>query len=791
MAKTIQSKKAPSSETPPRKFKYTPYVGVNLGDRDLTPIYISLPTPPADHLIDGYGLPPEEQYFRRLSIPPKLTNLHSRVIDELKAEYNDNTNRRVSDWKIYLRFWDYLERDRDHYEAEILFIKHVWWYRTYGYFCWVNGEIMFLPPDYYDYLNYFTMLDVVETQGFPEYRDKDRRKYTFMWYLENTCETFAELDAHGRAVKHNGRYEMCDVGSRVFYGMVEPKTRRSGATYQAVHKILKTCMTGTGKFGTIVSFDGDNAGVHWTKKFLPGWWGYPIYLKPISPSQRNSNSVRFGLPSGVYGIETLESIATYTESAGERKNDGDKIHVILSDEGGKGDGNIDIGERWRVNKLAMSTGGGSKIWGSLALHPSTVEDMDAGGLMYQRLCDQSNFYERLQSKGQTHSGLARCFFPGDDGMEGYIDKFGMSVISSPTEQQIKLRSDAVFAKSNKGSKQMIEEEFDALLASGTPVDMATYRSLKRKTPMCYADCWRGESGNSGFNIEKIETRIAELRRLELTHNSPIIRGYFKRTGTEVSWITDPENGRFEIWRKMPEGLRNQKKKVPVYNPIKDITEMQYAPMGNNHIIVSADVFGFDTQSVAKMREGRSRQSDGGISAFWDHDSKMEETEDITKWISYTFILSYRYRPNSLVDFHEDVLCTCLYLSAPLYAESNKADSLLEFFLREGFGGYFLYDVDPVTGKRKNKPGFFSLESTKNELFGQTKDYIEYRCHQEKFMSYLVELRDTRGVEDMRNRDRMTAHGGCLLGLRALRTSTPSDSIGVDLGSLSMFRKRQY
>ena len=162
MAKATKSKSPVSSVTPtPRsKAKYTPYVGINLDDKDLRPIFISLPTPPPEHLIDGYGLPQDEQYFRRVTIPPELTNLYNTIVDEMKAEYANNMNRIVSDWKIYLRFWERLERDREHYEPEIQFIKTIWWYRTYGYFFFNDGEITFLPPDYFDYLNFFSMIDV-------------------------------------------------------------------------------------------------------------------------------------------------------------------------------------------------------------------------------------------------------------------------------------------------------------------------------------------------------------------------------------------------------------------------------------------------------------------------------------------------------------------------------------------------------------------------------------------------------------------------------------------------------
>ena len=790
MAKIIKSKSPTSSETLTRKFKYTPYVGVNLNDKDLHPIYISLPSPPPDHLIDGYGLPREEQYFRRLKIPSKLPNLYSQIVDELRQEYSDNTNRRISDWKIYLRFWEYIERDRDHYEDEIKFIKRVWWYRTYGYFFFNDGEITFLPPDYFDYLNFFTMMDVIENDGHPEYRDKSRRKYTFKWYLENTGETFAEYDDNGNPVKHNGKYEMYDIGYRIFFGMAEPKTRRGGSTSEGVHKIIKTCITGTAKFGTIVSLDGDNAEVHFGKKLLPGIWYYPPFLKPISPSPRNASSVHFTLPQGVYGVTALESIIGYTESAGERKNDGDKLNCLLSDEEGKLNSkiNVDINERWAVNQLALSTGGGTKIWG-WSDHPSSIEEMNEGGLQYYKLCDQSNFYVRLKDKGQTKSGLARGFWPNYDGLEGFVDFFGMSVIDAPTERQMKMRPDAVFAKLGKGAKQVLQEEMDMLLKSGTPGDMAKYRSLRRKQPSCYADCWRGDSENSGFDIEIIETRLAELRRLEALHQSPIVRGYFKWVGDRAEWVTDP-GGRFEMVKKLPKQLTNQKIRVPIYDPGKDMTILHYAPMNGQNFIACGDTFSFDTESAARMRENRSRQSDGGLSVFWSHDSSVDPGEEISEWDSHRFVLSYRYRPNSLEDYQEDVLMACVFWGAFLFPESNR-ENLIQYFYQKGYAGYLLYDIDSITGRRKAKPGFFSLEASKNKMFSAVKDYIRYRGHKEYFASFLEECLNIGGPDKLKFYDRFTAHGGALLGLNALKIQAPPENQGVDLGKLSLFRKRTY
>jgi hypothetical protein len=48
---------------------------------------------------------------------------------------------RVTEWRIYKRFWEIIEEEKEHYEKEIQFIKHVWWWRIHGYFFYNDGEI--------------------------------------------------------------------------------------------------------------------------------------------------------------------------------------------------------------------------------------------------------------------------------------------------------------------------------------------------------------------------------------------------------------------------------------------------------------------------------------------------------------------------------------------------------------------------------------------------------------------------------------------------------------------------
>jgi hypothetical protein len=113
---------------------YKNWIGINVGDKDLTPIYLRLPSPPPEKKIAGYGLPPEEQYFRRETIPPKLKNVERKAVDNLTTRMGENDHERVTNYKLYTEFWRIIESDPEYYADEIKFMQRVWWHRIYGYF---------------------------------------------------------------------------------------------------------------------------------------------------------------------------------------------------------------------------------------------------------------------------------------------------------------------------------------------------------------------------------------------------------------------------------------------------------------------------------------------------------------------------------------------------------------------------------------------------------------------------------------------------------------------------------
>jgi hypothetical protein len=406
------------------------------------------------------------------------------------------------------------------------------------------------------------------------------------------------------------------------------------------------------------------------------------------------------------------------------------------------------------------------------------------------MMQQSDFYTRYEDKGQTISGLARVFFPNYEGIGGFVDRFGHSVVEMPTERQIRLRPNAEFAKKKKGLKAIMMSERDHLLKDGSAEAMEKYRSMRRKQPIEWAECWLGESGDIGFNMEIIDKRQAELRRLEVVRESPIIRGNFVGDIMNPRWITDPDKGRFEIAAKMLPGQANQKTSMMMWDATHGGNHEHYGPMLPTNFVGSADEFGFDNKDIAKQRESRSRMSDGGIAIFMGRNMATDEADDMTKWTGHKFVLSYRYR-TTLPEYAEDVARSHVYFGAMLYPERNK-DYIWKYFLEQGLGGYLLYDIDIITGKRAERPGFFSLEKSKGDLFAWLKQYIDQRGYDEVFTSFLQECKDIKGPEYMKLFDRLTAHGGAGLGYKQLQimqaASQPQD---LDLGKIDMFRKRRY
>jgi hypothetical protein len=705
----------------------------NAPDPDLTPIRISLPTPPKKELIDGYGLPPEEQYWKRPQLPETLVQLEEKIVRELQEKANKNSNNRINGQKIIDDIWKEINENKDHYKVEIEFIKKQWYHRIYGYWFYNNGKPTYICGWHYMYLSWWYMVSAKDK--YPEYRDRDRKNFLFWNYIYNLKEPY-----------------------RTFYGVVQPKNRRGGTTNMSLCAMYSEIAMQSGKHGAILSQNNENAYKLFTI-LVKAWEKMPFFFKPTFDGYYNQETViKFSRPKNIVIGDDLKSKIDFAQSARGSEYDGDTIDFALLDESGKVT-ECDVTERWMMIKQTLSLGEGASIRG-FSIHPSTVEDMDTmGGLKYKHLIEDSNFYERNEISKQTKSGLAVLYFPAYENLEEFTDKFGMPIMDKPTEQQIKDGFHREY-----GSRIYLQSNRDQYLKRGTAQDMKNYRRLVAKFPFTLEDCFKMSSGDVGFDIEKIDKRLAQLRRMK----DPCVIGNFIEINGKVRFEEDQEKGRFRVSRLLNPGEIDLKKKHYKYDVDPStgtvFEKEEWMPFYPGKYTAGGDPYQYKGDKSFLELTG-SYQSDGGIAIFWERDKVLDPGENIYDWESYRFVCTYRKKLATSDDFCKDCLLVCRYYGAMMFPEIN-IPKIWEYFEQQGYGGYLLYEYDEVQKKLKLKPGVYNLTDSKNDIFDLTRNYIEYRSHKECHTDLLEEWKKLKSFESLNKCDLAAAAGCAFLGSKS-------------------------
>jgi len=706
--------------------------------------------------------------------------LENEVTKEAEERYEKSRNKTITGYSLLKAFWSKLSDDAEFFEEEIKWMRHVIWKRYYGEWVFIDGQMIWIPPRYYMYLNFWHM-STGEGYSLPEFRIRDWKSACVNHYLRHTDEGLGNLNDKGMALKKDGKYQVNASGSRLFYGPIRPKNRRSGATHEALNEAHETVCTGIGKKATTVSKSVKDVIEFFDEMIFPAWRRIPMFLKPVwLGAQVDGKKIEYRTQTTVFGMESMESILYYTETTDEVVLDSKRLDFILLDEQGKktGGGRVDVADRYMVSKQTLATGNGAHIHG-FCMNPSTAEEMEDGAQQYKLMCDMSNFYERSET-GQTKTGLMLVYFPAQYCLEGFVDCFGKAVVDAPTERQVELtkkhfpNKEDKFVKSGMGAKRFLLAERNRYLSSGKPEDLHTYRSQQRKHPMRYSESWIGDSGDMGFPIIKIDARVAEI---ECSPVSIVDYGKFQWKGAygmDVEWVPldrKDKDARFEFSYHIQTQFANRKKRVRVYNSLTQMWELQQGP-AEPRFVLGGDTFGFDNKSLAQGREDKSRKSDGGIAGYYPYDDRIDGGKDRIDWESDRIFLTYRAKPPTIDAYNEEVLMAAIYLGAWVYPERNMSNSW-EYFIRNGFGGYLKYDINISSGMPVAEPGYWISADRKNEMFQMLHDYFERNSFREKHLSLLLEAKKIRGPEFLKNFDLLAATGAALMGSRDMTITDAS------------------
>ena len=608
---------------------------------------VAIPKTPS--IINGSDLKKEDQVFIRKERPQSLNRI--KTIYDFKAQREDTKEK----------YYKYIDDEFNH--------------RIDGYWFMCNGTPCYLTGSHYVYLNW-TKIDV----GAPDFRHANRIFFYF--------------------------WEACKADYRC-YGMCYLKNRRSGFSFMASSEIVNIATTTKDSRFGILSKSGADAKKMFTDKVVPISTNYPFFFKPIQdgmerpktelsykvPSRRlTRNTIRATSPASSEIQDGLDTTIDW-KNTGDNSYDGEKLQLLIHDESGKWERPDNILNNWRVTKTCLRLG--SKVVGKCMMG-STSNALDKGGDHFKKLYYNSDVTNRNRN-GQTTSGLYSLFIPMEWGFEGFIDKYGYPVFTTPSDPIEGIDGELIYT----GVLEHWENEVE-----GLKNDSDALNEYYRQFPRSEKHAFRDETLNSLFNLTKIYEQIDYNEEMEFSGH--VVRGAFSwQNGikdTKVIW-TPTQNGRFKISWIPPDQLQNN---VIEKNGIK------YP--GNDGL----GAFGCDPYDISgTVGGGGSNGALHGLTTF-------TMTSDVP---NTKFFLEYIARPQTAEIFFEDVLMACIFYGMPILIENNKP-RLLYHLKRRGYRGFSMNRPDKLKG---------ALSKTELELGGIPNSSEDIKqAHASAIESYIEE-----------------------------------------------------
>jgi len=506
--------------------------------------------------------------------------------------------------------WDVLDN-----KSKSKFIEQEFNRREQGIWFYNNGEPTYITGAHYYYLNW-GKIDI----GYPDYRDRDRRFFIF--------------------------WDACVKDDRCF-GMQMIKHRREGASWKGASLALYYATSNYNAHGGLLSKTGADAKDLFFK-VVDMFRSLPDFFQPIIDGTDNPKSVLSFKKPGERITKTnkvvkkSEALNSKIDWRNTRNNsyDSAKLKYFMSDEAGKWE-EADVWKNWQIVKPCLTQG--RNVVGKCFM-PSTVNEMTkGGGQNYKKIWDMSDPDDR-DSTGRTRSGLYRYFTPVYDGLEGFIDDYGMSM--------------------KKEAKDYTDD-----VRKGLQHDTRALSENKRQYPYTPDEAFRSDSKNCLFDTELLYQQIeySEVVKEKMTTSGNFIWRNNEKD-TEVVWMPD-RNGKWLVsW--LPTAERRN---------ITSVRKKGTFP-GNEATIVS----GCDPYDHSTTTDGR--RSDAAAYIFKKYD--MTDPDN-----SHIFVAEYINRPPKVEAFYEDMLKQCIFYSCQILVENNRV-GLINYFELRGYGNYLM--VRPET-----------------------------------------------------------------------------------------------
>lgn len=335
---------------------------------------INIPEKTEGKYVENWGTNnPSEQYWRRKELP--------EIFDDVIFD-SDGNAKLTDEQKAYAAIE--VERCKK------------------GFYFLNNGIETYITGKNYFYLQWWKLEDDI----YPDYRDADRRYFLFLNYWESILWCI---------------------------GIGRGKKRREGASSQATSNLIYECVFFTNSNCGLVSKTQIDSRDTFTDMAAFGYQQLPVFLKPRQLNRENSvTELVFAakIEKGKNTGKGQRSKINYRAPV-ENAYDRGRMTRVLGDEGGKWP--IDVKFSKFIAKVTKTMVKGAKRVG-FAECPSTVNEMTkGGGAEFKKFWDGANQFTSNFKK--TPNRFVTYFTPAYDNYEGFIDKYGMSVIDTPTDEQ--------------------------------------------------------------------------------------------------------------------------------------------------------------------------------------------------------------------------------------------------------------------------------------------------------------------------------------------------------------------
>ncbi len=628
---------------------------------------IDLPKRPPLKDIVNYGLPIEKQKFKRTQY-----NVGGKMMDACD---------------LTKKYWKLLSKDQQkHIESQ------EWDRRINGLWIYIKGRTIWIPPNMYYFLNYWTF--------------KDGSK-PYFWDSQLQSFMLSNWAFHHEFI----------------LGKNKVKGRRGGGTAEENSNLLHYCTLYRGSYGGIMNKNENEAFKINFSPIVHTLLNLPVFFLPKrSGQEKPAKEITFSPASAMLTKKGQEDDRDDYSNNGYLNSvidfmatsvigyDGNTMTYEICDELFKWK-NVSPRQAIAKQSECIKKGGiknhkkdefGNILYyKGLMSNLSTVEEISDNQFDEVRMVWEASDPKTATTGSISASNCIRYFEPFYFGLDGYMDDWGFS----DTERAIKVfREKEEIIRSTEGNKAAIDfrrlypETIDhALLPSGTRCvfNIDILSKARENYYNVLPDSWKPVNGKLVW-VEKFKS---------------------------VEWIPMPNE---TIVAK----ARWRSSYIPPAHIKNNIIQNghHFYP-GNKGITgMGVDPIEYDKNETS---EG-SKLSNGSIRAKLELDMTIDgnkfDDEGNPKDNGFGFetnrtIMTYCYRPDDAEEFWDDALKTAVYLGCPVLMEATSK-GMKNYFIDNGFG-HFLVDFDgkPISKENYKTIGWKPSKQAKDQQFETTDNYI--------------------------------------------------------------------